>query len=99
MSVLFVVGRSKEASTAFRAAERMAEGGQEVVFLFTRNGCLHATDKNLVNSLTYAKGVNCLEADCRYEGLLSKVVDGVKLIDYLGWVELIEACDKIVSWL
>ena len=77
----------------------MAEGGQEVVFLFTRDGCLHATDSDLVSSLTYAKGIHCLESDCRAEGLLSKIVDGVKLIDYLGCVELIEACDKIVSWL
>jgi len=77
----------------------MAEGCQEVVFLFTRDGCLHATNSDIVHSLNYAKGVHCLESDCKSKSLLSKVAAGVKLIDYLGWVGLIEACDKIVSWL
>jgi sulfur relay protein TusB/DsrH len=99
MSVLFVVGRFQESVTAFRLAEEMARDGAKIDFLFTRKGCLHATDRELIRSLEHAGGVHCLKPDCEAEVILDKIADGVKLTDYDGWVRLLEGCGKIVSWI
>ena len=98
MSVLFVVEQFQDDRTAFRAAEMMARDGHKIHFLFTRKGCHHAIDLEFIKSLDYAEGVHCLKFDCEVEGLLNKIVDGIMLIDCNGWVGLIEACDKIFSW-
>jgi sulfur relay protein TusB/DsrH len=99
MSVLFVLGRFQENATAFRLAEEMARDGAKIDILFTRKGCLHATERELVRSLEYADGIHCLKSDCEAEGILDKIADGVRLTDYDGWVRLLEDCGKIVSWL
>lgn len=98
MSVLFVVSRLQKTSTVFDTAARMAEKGHEILFLFTRDGCQHVTDPELVGSMTYAKGLHCLEQDCASEELRRRLVRGVKPITYSDWVELLEQCDTVVSW-
>lgn len=99
MSVLFVIGRFQESGTAFRLAEEMAQNGHAIHFLFTGEGCRHAADRESMRSIDFAKGAHCLKSDCEAEDLLDKIADGVKTIDYDGWVRLIEDCGKIVSWL
>ncbi|MDH5791574.1 MAG: hypothetical protein OEZ44_05255 [Candidatus Bathyarchaeota archaeon] len=96
MSVLFIISRLQDSPTVFRAAERSAQAGMKVMILFTEGGCRHATDRELVASLSYAGGLFCLEPDS--QGLREKIDGGVKRIDYGGWIELVEACDRIVSW-
>lgn len=98
MSVLFFVDGFQEARTAFKLAEEMARDGVKIYFLFTGKGCLHATDVELMESLEYAGGIYFLKSDCKTEGLLDKMVEGVKLADYHDWIGLIEDCGKIVSW-
>ncbi|MCW3979625.1 MAG: DsrH/TusB family sulfur metabolism protein [Candidatus Bathyarchaeota archaeon] len=99
MSVLFVIGRFQEGGTAFRLAEEMARDGHMIRFLFTGEGCRHAVDRESMRSIDYAEVAHCLKSDCEAEGLLDKIADGVETIGYDGWVELIEDCEKIVSWL
>jgi len=96
MSVLFIVSRLQDSQTVFKTAERSARAGMKVMFLFTEGGCHHVTDRDLVASLSYAEGLFCLKSDS--QGLREKIDGGVKPIDYGGWIELIEACDRIVSW-
>lgn len=95
MSVLFVVQGFQETETVFSIAAKMAETGHGVVFLFTQKGVRHLTDRRLVASLSYAGGISCLE----HEGEGYDLCEGVEMIDYEGWVELIEACERIVSWI
>jgi len=66
------------------------------MILFTEGGCRHAIDRKLVTSLSYAEGLFCLEPDSL--GLREKIDSAVRPIDYGGWIELVEACDRIVSW-
>jgi hypothetical protein len=94
-SVLFVVQGFQEAETVFSIAAKMAERGHGVVFLFTQKGVRHLTDRGLIAGLSYARGINCLE----HEGSGYNLCEGVEMIDYEGWVELIEASEKIVSWI
>jgi sulfur transfer complex TusBCD TusB component (DsrH family) len=96
MSVLFVVSRLQDSLTIFKMAERSAHSGVMVMILFTEGGCHHAIDRELVASLSYAEGLFCLKPDS--QGLMEKIDGSVKLIDYVGWMELVEACDRIVSW-
>ena len=98
MSVLFIVSRFQDSQTVFRAAESSAQAGMKVMILFTEVGCQHATDRELVASLSYAEGLFCLKPDSDSQGLREKIDGGVKPIDYGGWIELVEACDRIVSW-
>ena len=68
------------------------------MILFTEGGCRHATDRELVASLSYAEGLFCLESDSNSQGLRGKIDGAVRLINYGGWIELVEACERIVSW-
>ena len=98
MSVLFIVSRLQDSQTVFRAAESSVQAGMKVMILFTEGGCRHAIDRELVASLSYVESLFCLKPDSDSHGLREKIDGGVKPIDFGGWIELIEACDKIVSW-
>jgi len=98
MRVLFVVGRLQENETIFRLAERMAEDGCRVSFLFIGEGCRHSADTMLMRALNLAGGVYVLRGDCLSLGLLNDLAEGVEAVDYGGWVDLLEACDRVVSW-
>ena len=93
MSVLFIVERFHDSGTAFAAAERMAGNGQEVVILFTLEGVEHAVNEGLVGRLGFAKSINCLITDGK-----SEVTPGVNVVDFEGWVRLIEESERIASW-
>ena len=97
MGVLFVISGLQDSTTVFEAAERMARSGEKIDFLFTEEACRHAYDPELVDSLSFAGGVYCLESDLE-QAERENLVKGVRLLDYSGWVELVEANDKIVSW-
>jgi sulfur relay protein TusB/DsrH len=96
MSVLFVISESQDSPTALKIAERMARRGQKVSILFIREACRHLTDPEFSNLIFFA-GVYCLGSDLD-QIELEKLVGGVRLVDYSGWVELVEANEKIVSW-
>jgi tRNA 2-thiouridine synthesizing protein B len=46
------------------------------------------------------KKVYALGPDCAARGIAEdRVIDGVELIDYAGFVDLVEATDKVQAWL
>jgi sulfur transfer complex TusBCD TusB component (DsrH family) len=96
MSVLFIINRLQDSPTVFRVAERSSQAGMKVMILFTEGGCRHAIDRELVTSLSYAERLFCLKSDSQC--LRGKIDGAVRPIDYGGWIELVEACDRIVSW-
>jgi len=51
-----------------------------------------------MGTLRFAEGIYVLEEDCRSRGLQGRLVEGVEATDYDGWVDLLEACDRVVSW-
>jgi hypothetical protein len=71
--------------------EGLVAKGEEVHVLFVQSGVGNAADEKLVRRMSFASSLSCLDAD-------AEVIDGVKRVDYLGWVRLIEECEKIVSW-
>lgn len=40
-----------------------------------------------------------LEPDLKARGVAGKLMDGIKLVDYSGFVDLVVANDKVQSWL
>lgn len=98
MQVLFVVSQTRKTKTVFRLAERMSDNGLRIVFLFTRDACRLAADPELVKSLHFAAGVYVLKGDGGSTGFLGDLADGVEAMDFAGWVGLLEACDRVVSW-
>lgn len=98
MSVLFIISRVQDSPTVFRAAEASAQAGMKVTILFSEGGCRHATDLELVASLSYAEGLFCLESDTVSHSLRGKIDGAIMPIDYEGWIGLVEDCDRIVSW-
>ena len=40
-----------------------------------------------------------LEPDLKARGIADKVIDGIKLVDYAGFVDLASESDKVQSWL
>ena len=91
MGTLFVVGRPLETETLLVTMGGLVAQGEEVHVLFVQGGVGNAADEKLVRRMSFARSLCFLDAD-------AKVIDGVKRVDYLGWVRLIEDCEKIVSW-
>jgi tRNA 2-thiouridine synthesizing protein B len=43
--------------------------------------------------------VYALEPDVKARGVAEKMMDGIKLVDYAGFVDLVTENDKVQSWL
>ena len=97
MGVLFIISGLQDSTTVFEAAERMARSGEKIDLLFTEEACRHVCDPELVGSLSFAGGVYCLESDLE-QAERENLVEGVRLLEYSGWMEIVEANEKIVSW-
>ena len=91
MSTLFVIGRPLETETVLTTMKGLVAKGEEVHVIFVQSGVVNVVDEKLMRRMSFASSLSCLDAD-------AKVIDGVKRVDYLGWVRLIEDCEKIVSW-
>ena len=94
MRFLFYVQDTQRVLTVFEIAARLADRGEEVVFMFTQKGIRHLVDRGLMKNLSYADSINCLESEASGLDIKGEVV----MLDYLGLVELIEGCPRIVSW-
>jgi len=88
--ILLIVGKS-DAETAFRIARRIAAQGKKLVILFVGEGCRIAERPAWVEALDFAR-LYALDVDCMDPAL------SVDLVDYSGWVKLLEYCSKTVSW-
>jgi hypothetical protein len=97
MGVLITVSKIQDSPTIFETARKMAQGGEKIVFLFTSEACNLAADPDIIDSIDFAEGVHCLVSDFNRIGD-EKPARGVRFTDYSGWVELVEANEKIVSW-
>jgi predicted peroxiredoxin len=90
MIILLQIG-TQEYGEAFRIARRVAAQGKKLLILFTGEGCRLVEDPNMAESLSFAR-LFALKEDVR------KPVEGVEIIDYEGWVKLLEYCNKTACW-
>jgi hypothetical protein len=90
MIILFIIGVSSTGDV-FRIARRIAAQGMKIIILFIGDGCKIVTDPHIIEGLSFAR-LYALRLDCH------NPVASVELIDYDGWVKLLEYSNKIVSW-
>ncbi len=90
MIILLQIG-TEEYGEVFRIARRVAEQGKKLLILFTGDGCRLAENPHIVDSLGFAR-LFALKGD------VIKPVEGVQLVDYDGWVKLLEYCNKTACW-
>jgi hypothetical protein len=91
MGVLYVISDRQSASTAFELASR--EDGRVSILLFGEARML-LDDAEHGKILDPFDIIYCLED----HETGSRQIDGVMVIDYSGWVKLIEENERIVSW-
>ncbi len=90
MIILMIIGISFTGDI-FRIARRIAAQGKKIIILFIGDGCKITTDPHLIESLAFAR-LYALSMDCR------NPAPDVELVDYDGWIKLLEHCNKTVSW-
>ncbi len=90
MIILLIIGTEKPGE-AFRIARRIAAQGKKIVLLFIGPGAKIAEDPHQTEALDFAR-LYALKDDCQ------KPASGVELVDYDGWVRLLEYCSKTISW-
>jgi len=91
LGTLFVIGRPLKIETLQAAMERLAARGEEIHVIFVDAGVGTAGDEKLMRQMGFAESLSCLSAD-------AEIAEGVERMDYLGWVRLIEGCERVVSW-
>ena len=91
MGVLYVISDRQSASTAIALASK-EKGDVSLLLIGEARGLVD--DKEHRKTLDHISRIYCL-GDIT-NGMSQ--IEGVKVVDYSGWVELIEENDRIVSW-
>lgn len=100
MSILHTVNKSPfEKASASSSLAHAAEGSS---VLFYEDG-VYAADKGTIfaKTVTSTKGVSfyVMGPDLKARGISEdRLIDGVKVIDYKGFVDLAIANDKVIAW-
>ncbi|MBI2381124.1 MAG: sulfurtransferase complex subunit TusB [Gammaproteobacteria bacterium] len=97
---LHLVNRSPYQSDALNACLRLAAPGAAVLLI--EDAVVAAVAGSMAAQRLKSQGVDLrlyvLEADVRARGLSDKLMDGIACIDDAGFVALVVAHDKTVSW-
>ena len=101
MSDLHTVNKSPFEKNSLETCLKLSQAGSAILLL--EDGVYGAlkgtTAEGLVSSATGDKKVYALSPDLKARGLdESRVIDGVELVDYAGFVDLVEANDKVQAW-
>ena len=98
MSMLHLVNKSPyENSTLDRASSTMNTGD---VLLLIEDAVYGAVKAGKASAMLGGCTVSVLGPDLAARGISEdKLADGVNVVDYAGFVELVEANDKVQSWL
>jgi tRNA 2-thiouridine synthesizing protein B len=100
MAMLHTVNKSPFQSNALDACLGLAKSGSTV--LLFEDGVYAATVGTAVaDKIAKADGINfaVLGPDARARGIESKLAEGIKVVDYDGFVELVAESDKVQAWL
>ena len=98
MSMLHVVNKSPYERNSLHTAVGLMKDGDELILI--EDGVYGAMKGGAAASNLDGVKVSVLGADLAARGISEdKLVDGVRVIDYAGFVDLVEANDKVQSWL
>jgi len=96
--MLHLVNKSPyDAGNLNTASTTMKDGDQ---LLLIEDGVYGAVKSGTAAGLLQGLKVSVLGPDLAARGISEdKLVDGVDIVDYAGFVDLVEASDKVQSWL
>ena len=104
MTLLHTVNKSPFESNTFEICLGYAKEGSTVLLI--EDGVYAATTgtsaaEKIQNIIQAASGVTfaVLGPDLQARGLEGKLADGIKVVDYEGFVNLAAECDSVQSWL
>ncbi len=101
MADLYTVNKSPFEKNSLADAIKFSTDGAAILLI--EDGVYGATKGTAVESLvTGASGKKfyALKADVKARGIAEdRLIDGVELVDYAGFVDLVEATDKVQAWL
>jgi tRNA 2-thiouridine synthesizing protein B len=98
--MLHIVNKSPFDTTALAAVLRVANK-QGSALLLIEDGVYAAAKNSSVEASVKAAGmpVYVLQPDAEARGLMSRLMDGVTMVDYGGFVDLVAGQDNVQSWL
>ena len=98
MSMLHLINKSPYERNNLDTCVGYVQGGDAVLLI--EDGVYAATKGGAAAGKLEGLDVSVLGPDLAARGIgEDKLVDGVKVVDYAGFVDLVEATDKVQSWL
>lgn len=100
MSLLHTVNKSPFESNTFDACLSLAKSGSTILLI--EDGVYAATTGNRVaDKIKSTTGINfcVLGPDAQARGIQGKLAEGIKVVDYEGFVDLVAEHDAVQAWL
>jgi tRNA 2-thiouridine synthesizing protein B len=102
MSDLHTVNKSPFEKNSLEICLKMSKAGSSVLLI--EDGVYGATKgtaaEAMVKDAMADKKFYALRSDLKARGIAEdRVIDGVEMVDYAGFVDLVEATDKVQAWL
>lgn len=98
MSMLHIVNKSPYERNSLSTAAGLMKDGDTLLLI--EDGVYAAVKGGAAAAKLEGKTVSVLGADLAARGIgVDKLVDGVSVVDYGGFVDLVESTDKSQSWL
>ena len=100
MALLHTVNKSPFESKCFDTCIGLAKEGSTVLLI--EDGVFAATTGTAsAEAITNSDGVSfaVLGPDAKARGVEGKIADGIKVVDYDGFVDLVAEHDKVHAWL
>ena len=100
MAMLHTVNKSPFESNSFETCLGLAKSGSTV--LLFEDGVYAATaGTSAADAISNANGITfaVLDPDAQARGIDGKLADGIKVVDYDGFVDLVAESDQVQAWL
>ncbi len=99
--MLHTVNKSPFQNESLASCLKHAKAGSAVLLI--EDGVYGATKGTAVSEMVQKAmaevTVYALESDLKARGMADKVMDGIKVVDYAGFVDLAVENDKVQAWL
>ena len=100
MTMLHTVNKSPFEKDSLKSCLRLSKDGSSILLI--EDGIYAAlegtTVSESVKDTMKTKNVYALQNDINARGVQGKVIDGIKLIDYADFVNLVTEHDSVQSW-
>jgi len=101
MQMLHIVNKSPLDRTALDSALRMAKPGSTILLI--EDGVYGVTKGNkaegAIKEAMKTVSISALWPDLEARGMQDTVIDGIKQVDYNGFVDLVAESKSVMSWL